>query len=58
MSISELSRTVGEVFYTAGRDVCLPGVPQSMVSPNVTVVFEEGPHGWGCEGELGRWPWW
>ncbi|XP_053769853.1 choline transporter-like protein 4 isoform X1 [Desmodus rotundus] len=30
VSISELSRTVGEVFYTAGRDVCLPGVPQSM----------------------------
>ncbi|KAM5325495.1 choline transporter-like protein 4 isoform 2-T2 [Glossophaga mutica] len=30
VSNSELSQTVGEVFYTAGRDVCLPGVPWSM----------------------------
>ncbi|XP_035879736.1 choline transporter-like protein 4 [Phyllostomus discolor] len=30
VSNSELSQTVGEVFYAAGRDVCLPGVPWSM----------------------------
>ncbi|ELK18908.1 Choline transporter-like protein 4 [Pteropus alecto] len=44
---NEFSLTVGEVFYTANRSFCLPGVPWDMVStgPNVITIIEDGPHG-------------
>lgn len=58
VEVSQFSQNVGEVFYTANRNFCLPGVPWDMVrvaSSVITVVKEES-CGWG-EGQLCRWLW-
>lgn len=49
MEVNQLSEKVGEVFYTANRNFCLPGVPWDMVRAacNVIAVVKEESHGWG-----------
>lgn len=51
----DFSLTVGEVFYAANRNFCLPGVPSNMVStgPNVITIVEDAPHGWEYQGKPG-----
>lgn len=49
MQVNQLSLTVGEVFYTANRNFCLPGVPWDMVStaPKLTLSSRGWVDGFG-----------
>lgn len=55
VGVNQFSQNVGEVFYTANRSFCLPGVPWDMVSAalGIIAVVKEG-HMCGGEEELGR----
>lgn len=55
VEVNQFSQKVGEVFYTANRNFCLPGVPWDMVraASNVIAVIK-GEHMGGGEEELGR----
>ena len=43
VEMAQLSQTVGQVFYAANRNFCLPGVPGDMVSAVPNVIAKEGP---------------
>lgn len=55
VEVNQLSQKVGEVFNTANRNFCLPGVPWDMVraASSVKAVVKEESHGWGGRSWVG-----